>query len=387
MQIGIDVCSWSNRRGFGRFTRELTTEIIEQFGNDHEFVLVADRETIEQNTFPTNATLTPLSKTVRNNSATTGNAYRSPFDLIDLGRRVARLKLDVFLFPTASTYFPILSRVPVVLCLHDAMTEIDPESHFASKQARLFWTIKIWCALKQAKKIVSPSMAARKQIAAAWKVPFEQIEQIDEGPAEHFSPTSSPESNKICRERFSLPEKTPIVLYVGGISPHKNLGGLVKSMSQINCPWHCVIVGDEANDGYLNCHDSVRKTIRECSVEDCVTLTGYVSDEDLLLLYQTATILVLPSFNEGFGLPAIEAMATGLPIAVSNRGSLPEIVADAGLFFDPENHSEMSQVIESLLTNEKLRNEFATLGLKRAKTYSWQRGASQMMNILQNVAT
>ncbi len=303
-----------------------------------------------------------------------------------MGRCVAALRTDVFLFPTASTYYPVFSRVPIVVCLHDAMTEIRPDFHFKSIQSRTLWTLKIWLSIRQAAILVAPSDAARQQIAAVWKLPHESIQRIDEGPAAQFFPAPCQASKQRILQRFSLPPNHPIVLYVGGISPHKNLAGLMHALAQVPGKWHCVIVGDESNDGYIDCHQELRETIGTLALHDRVTFTGYISDDELCAFYNVAALLVLPSFDEGFGLPAVEAMACGLPVVASNRGSLPEVIGDAGLLVDPLDHGAMAAAVSRLLGDVSLRKRLSASGIERAKTYSWQRGAQQMMQILLRAA-
>src|SRR5690606_15831393 len=127
------------------------------------------------------------------------------------------------------------------------------------------------------------------------------------------------------RERCGIPRDRPIVLYVGGISPHKNLDRLLQAMGKLRqrqCDWQLVLVGDIERDGFLGCYDALRERVRQENLSDHVTFTGFVPNADLVRLYQSAALLVFPSLDEGFGLPAVEAMACGLPVACSRGGSL-----------------------------------------------------------------
>ena len=118
---------------------------------------------------------------------------------------------------------------------------------------------------------------------------------------------------------------------------------------------------------------------------DRVTFTGFVPDEDLVVLYNDATMLVLPSMSEGFGLPVVEAMACGLPVAASNRNSIPEVLGDAGLLFDPESHEQIAEAVGRLLGDEALRADLRARGLERAGLFSWKAAAHKMMGILEDV--
>ena len=116
-----------------------------------------------------------------------------------------------------------------------------------------------------------------------------------------------------------------------------------------------------------------------------LTFTGFASDEDLLMLYNMATLLVLPSLSEGFGLPVVEAMACGLPVAASERNSIPEILGDAGLLFDPTSSGDIGAAITRLLDEADLRERCRAAGLARAELFSWERGARQVVALLEDL--
>jgi len=183
-----------------------------------------------------------------------------------------------------------------------------------------------------------------------------------------------------------LPINVPLILYVGGISPHKNLERLLRATGRVRQPWHLVLAGDYSGDSFFSSYKEVLELSRNLDIVERVTFTGFVPDKDLVTLYNLATMLVLPSLNEGFGLPVIEAMACRLPVAASNRGSLPEVVGEAGLLFDPSNEGEITGAIERLLADESLRNELSSKARERTKLFSWENGACKMMSILEESA-
>lgn len=240
--------------------------------------------------------------------------------------------------------------------------------------------------MRRADRIVTVSQNARQQISTVFGRPQASIEVITEGPATCFQRSDTTKPGSEVLKRYDLPENVPLILYVGGISPHKNLAMLVRAARRVKQPWHLVLVGDYSSDSFFSSYKDVSELTRKLDLTDHLTFTGFVSDEDLAVLYNTATMLVLPSLSEGFGLPVIEAMACGLPVAVSNRGSLPEIVNAAGLLFDPSSEEEMSDAILQLLTNERLRNELRNKSQARAKLFSWENGARKMISILEEAA-
>ncbi|MDH3903927.1 MAG: glycosyltransferase family 4 protein, partial [Xanthomonadales bacterium] len=147
-----------------------------------------------------------------------------------------------------------------------------------------------------------------------------------------------------------------------------------------------VIIGDEKRDSYLICGQELRETVAQLGLSERVVFTGFVPDDDLVAIYNAATLLVLPSFDEGFGLPVIEAMACGTPVAVSQIGALEELVGNAGLVFDPENLDDLASTIERLLRSEDLQKSLRQRGLERVRHYSWRRAAEQTMSVLLEVA-
>jgi glycosyltransferase involved in cell wall biosynthesis len=146
------------------------------------------------------------------------------------------------------------------------------------------------------------------------------------------------------------------------------------------------LVGEVDGDSFHSAHKEVRSTIRDCGLEERVSFTGYVADQTLTSLYSAARMLVLPSLDEGFGLPAAEAMACGTPVAASNRGALPEVVGDAGLLFDPLDERAMATAVERLLTNHELHAGCARIGLERAKRHRWNTVSGKVFSELERIA-
>jgi glycosyltransferase involved in cell wall biosynthesis len=388
VRIGIDVTCWQNARGFGRFTRELVRQLVEDHGARHEFVLVADRFTAGAAPFPPGVRVVVAGTREPSQRATGG--WRNPVDLLRLGWQAARCGADVFWFPAVAAFYPVLGRVPVVVAFHDAMTEERPELFFPTWRARRFWQIKMWMAGRQASALVAPSASARQRVAAALDWPLDRITSIGEAPAAVFGPTTDAAAIRAVRSRYGLPLETPLVLYVGGLEPHKNVGTLVAAMPEVSpgdpAGWHLVLAGEHRLDDPLGDPRQIVRLCRELGLAARVTLTGFVPDEDLALLYNAASVLVQPSLDEGFGLPVVEAMACGLPVAVSARGSLPEVVGDAGLTFDPHDRPAIARAVARLLGDAALRRELGARGLARAASFTWTESARRMIAVLEAAA-
>jgi len=386
VRIGVDVSSWQDRRGFGRFTRELVSQLVDVAAT-HEFVLVADERTAADGALPARADVAVVPPGRHGRAQGDGPSWRSPAELARLGWRAARCGADVFWFPSVASYYPLPARVPVVVTVHDAMTEEWPALFFPDRRARASWRAKVWMARRQASVVVTPSPSARRAVARAWRWPEEDIAAIAEAPAARFRGAADPAAVASVLARHRLPSDVALILYVGGIDPHKNLDTLLRALPVLDTagapPWHLVLVGGSDGPVRERCLDELVRLRRSLSVDDRVTFTGFVPDDDLAALYHAATVLVLPSLGEGFGLPVMEAMASGLAVAVSARGALPDLVGDAGLTFEPLDPAAVAGALATLLGDDGLRRQLAGRGAERAASFTWAESARRMLAVLE----
>lgn len=172
----------------------------------------------------------------------------------------------------------------------------------------------------------------------------------------------------------------PYIIYVGNLKPHKNVGGLVAAFDKISdqIPHDLVIVGKR--EGFLVADPQVAEIVARGS--DRLIFTGLIPDEALRDRVAKADLLVLPSFYEGFGLTPLEAMASGCPVAVSNAASLPEVCADAAIYFDPTDKDDIASAMLCVLTDPKLSSELKALGVQRAAEFSWDKCADRIQAIM-----
>ena len=189
-------------------------------------------------------------------------------------------------------------------------------------------------------------------------------------------------------ERYSI--NYPFLLYAGRIRPHKNLPRLIEAFAVVRGELEqhpvykdlrLIIIGDE-----ISKHPEVRRSVIQSRVEDCVRFLGFVPFDTLRIFYSSASAFVFPSLYEGFGLPPLEAMATGTPVICSNVSSLPEVVGNAAMIVNPENVFDMARGIREVLTDEKLRQKLIAGGSERVKHFNWTQTAQQVLEIYQEVA-
>ena len=387
MKIAVDATCWNNRRGFGRFTRELVAAMAAARG-ERELVLVVDGQTAATADFPAGLEVCEVQVSQAPIEAASAQSSRSLIDLWRFRQAVVRLQPDVIFFPAVYSFFPVPSDTPALVTIHDVIAETHPDQIFASMRSRWLWNQKVRAALRSSKKIATVSQDARRRIAKAFGRNSDEIAVIGEGVNERFQRQDA-SKQAAAREQFGIGADEAILLYVGGISPHKNLAALVRSVRLLadrgTTDWRLLLVGDVDGDSFHSAHKEVRSVIRDCGLQERVAFTGYVDDQTLASLYSAAHMLLLPSLDEGFGLPAAEAMACGAPVAASNRGALPEVVGGAGLLFDPLDENAMAAAVERLLSDDELHAACSRIGVKRAKRHRWSTVAGKVFSELDRI--
>lgn len=383
MRIGIDISTWHNGRGFGRFTREVVRALVE-LPTSHEFVLFSDSpQPLDIN--PELATQV----TVRTRALVTESAvsddYRSVTDVLRFTRAAARQQLDVLFYPAVYSWFPAPPGVAVVLTLHDAIAEHFPDLVFPRWRNRLLWRMKMRLARMQATRILTVSNAAREEIHTHLGIAPELIDLTTEGPKDTFrAPVNEAARATIRKEvlrQFSLPGDARLLVYVGGFAPHKNLLGLLDSLERLKSDAQfenvrLLMVGDYSGHGFHSNYGELRTRIAASErLREAVIFTGFIDDETLASIYCASVAMVLPSFSEGFGLPAVEAMACGTPVLASNRGSLPEVVGSGGILFDPDNTGDMVNAMVTVLTSEQEQEKLRQRACTQAAGFTWRAAA------------
>jgi glycosyltransferase involved in cell wall biosynthesis len=268
---------------------------------------------------------------------------------------------------------PARPGVPSVLTLHDVIYARYPEAHTLLR--RLGMRVLVPLAVRRADRIITVSEAAARDIRDVLNVSPDRITVVHEGGRAPGRATPEPD----LRSRLGLADR-PIVLSVSARRPHKNLSRLLRAFAGL--PEGPLLV----LPGYPSPFD------RELSEEAAglglggrVRFLDWVSDEDLEGLYKAARCFVFPSLAEGFGLPVLEAMQRGVPVACSRASSLPEVAGEAARYFDPLDVDEIRQALAELLEDESLRDRLAQAGLERARLFSWERAALETAEVYEAV--
>ncbi|MDX1548323.1 MAG: glycosyltransferase family 1 protein [Rhodothermales bacterium] len=387
MKIGVDASCWANQRGFGRFTRELLRALV-ALDAENDYVFFADDETARHSRFPEGVAVAAGATSAAPTQAASASGRRSIRDVWALTREVLRHDLDLFFFPAVYSYFPVLNRTRVIVTLHDVIADHHPQATFPNKKLMYFWKAKQQLALRQADLVLTVSDYSKREICDYFGLPEHQVQVTTEAASDEFRRVDRNGTMTDVLRRTGLRPDERFLLYVGGISPHKNLGVLVDAFGRLLAEPACadvrlVLVGDYERDVFLSDYPRLQQQVEAAGLREHVRFAGYVPDADLVYLYNAAAMLVFPSLEEGFGLPAVEAMACGTPVVASDRGSLPEILGDAGHFFDPTEPEAVRQALRTVLADDALRAAMRQRGLARTRQFTWEAAARKTLRIFE----
>jgi glycosyltransferase involved in cell wall biosynthesis len=302
---------------------------------------------------------------------------------LQIPRLVHKLGLDVFNEP--ANVAPLTLSCPLVLTIK-TMHHI----HFANEigwSRALFRKSMVYTSAHKADCIIANSISNRDDIVRYLRVPSEKVVIIHEAVNKDQFRTDIPEEETSRRLRDKGVRK-PFILNVSALWAYKNQLNVVQAYAKLvrekGIPHDLVFVG--GSDDQPDYAAKVRASVRECGLEDRVHFVGYLPHSEIIHFYCSADAFVYPSLFETFGLTLLEAMACGVPIVCSNRGSLPEIVAGAGLLVNPESVCEIAAAIEGVLQDSSLRETLVQKGFRRLQDFSWEKTAEQTRDVYLRVA-
>jgi glycosyltransferase involved in cell wall biosynthesis len=387
LRVGVDATCWLNRRGFGRFTRNVLPRLIEgDPGN--EYVLYVDAETAREASLPTRATKRVVELSEPPTQAAAAGSTRRIRDLLRLARAVRADRPDSFLFPSVYTYFPVLGT-PTVLGVHDAIARELPGLTLATARDRLAWRAKEALAVRTATSVFTVSRAARAALAEQFGLDPEGVRVVPEAPDDVFRPRTQGEV-EAARAAVGLAPHEGFLVFAGGVSPHKNVETLLRALALLRAERRStprlVVVGDLERDAYLSSAASVRAVIAELGLEGAVLLPGYVPDEQLAGLYGGAAAVVIPSLAEGFGLPAVEGAACGAPMVLSDLPAHRETLNGGARFFPATDAGALASELRALLDDREGALELAARGLALASALSWDAAVEPLRELVVEAA-
>jgi len=282
------------------------------------------------------------------------------WEQIVLPFEAARYRLDVLFNPGFTA--PVLSACRQVTVFHDLQHKRHPENFRWFDLP--FWRLLLWAAAHRSRRLIAVSEATRADLLRFYRIPRERIAVIAHGVEPAFSDLdrSHTESYLLC---------------VSTLHPHKNLLRLIRAYGRKTRGFRLILAGlrgfhAEAIDGLIN----------EMGLQDSVKITGWVPRDEIYSLYARARAFVYPSTFEGFGMPVLEAMAAGIPLACSDIPPLREVADDAALFFDQLDEGAIAAGIERVMTDAALRERLAKAGRERARGFTWRKCAEQTLEVL-----
>ena len=279
------------------------------------------------------------------------------------------------LFHGTNYEIPLLSRCPTILSIHDLSQLLYPQTHLAQSVRRARYRLPLMA--RAATKIITATEYVKKEVVQHLKVDPAKIAVTPYAPRRMFGPLSHSETDET-RTRLGIEEN--FILFVGTIEPRKNLITLLRALSEIlrttELRPQLVIAGQE---GWLT--GETMNYVESERLGERVKFTGYITDEDLRALYACCTVCVYPSLYEGFGLPPLEAMASGAPVISSNVPSLSEAVGKAAQLVPPTDIQKLAQAIVEMIRNETKRSHFSRAGLYHASQFIWERTARLTLEI------
>ncbi len=368
VRIVIDARLWSES-GLGRYIRNLITN-LQQIDKTNEYIILLIQKDFENLNFEGN-----FSKKL------VDIRWYSFQEQLQLPKILNDLKPDLVHFPHFN--IPILYSGKYVVTIHDLIhqhfktREVTTRNPFYFRFKQIAYHQAFSKALKNSQKIITPTNFVKDQLISEWKVDSSKIEVTPEGVDDSIL-------KKINNKQLTMNKLTnkfgitrPYLFYVGNAQPHKNLSFLIESFLEIKDQFpdlQLVLSGpqhlfwDKLKQQIFSLHS--KNT-------DDIIFTRFVSEEEMVSLYKNSEAFILPSLEEGFGIPILEAMACKTAVLASDIGSLKEVGGEAALYFDPRNKEDLKQNLVKILKNQKLRDELVNKGIKRYQQFSWHKMAQQ----------
>ncbi|HET8653192.1 MAG TPA: glycosyltransferase family 1 protein [Gaiellaceae bacterium] len=275
---------------------------------------------------------------------------------------------------------PLRPGIPSVVTVPDVTWLRVPGS--VPKATRVLWRTLVIPAARRAQRVIAHSHAARREIAEDFGIPPERIDVVAHGPG--ADPVADPTPEQQLRDRLAL-GGGPIVLAVSALLAHKNLPPLVEAMANVRRDVPGAVLVIPANRTPLAAE--LRELAERLGLRDAMVLPGWVSAADLEGLYRAAACFAFPSLREGFGLPVLEAMRRGVPVACSNASAVPEVAGEAAVLFDPRRPDEIAAALLRLLSDRDLAEDLGARGQARARLFSWRRAADETLAAYERALT
>lgn len=367
MRVGLDARKLRDF-GIGTYIRNLLRQ-LDRLDRETEFVVLGDPVDLRAlGSFGPNFRL--VAETA--GSYSISEQFRIP---------IALRRHRVTLFHAPHYVVPPLVACPSVVTIHDCIHLMFPQylpNRFALAYARRSMSM----AARRATRVLTVSESSKRDLLRFLDVPPEKIDVIYNAYDERFAIEPSEEDVVRVRERYQLHDQ--FVLYAGNVKPHKNLERVIEAFKIVRergfDRLKLVLIGDD-----ISKYTGLRRAVHRYHLHTSVRFLGHLPQETLAVMYRLAGVFVFPSLYEGFGLPPLEAMASGTPVVTSNVSSLPEVAGDAAVLVDPYDPVAIADGIYRVLTDQALRCDLQRKGPIRARQFSWEQSIRRVHQIYQEV--
>ena len=363
MRIGIDARKLHDF-GIGTYIRNVLRQLA-RLDKNTEFVLLCRPDDA--------AALGALGPNFRTAPETAGNY--SIAEQVKIPLALKRENVDLFHAP--HYVLPPLVPCRSVVTIHDCIHLMFPQ-YLPNRLAFQYARTSIALAARRATRVLTVSESSKRDILRFVDADASKIDVIYNAYDERFGVEPREEDVVRVRERFQLNDE--FVLYAGNVKPHKNLERLIDAFHLVRRRGldhlKLVLIGDD-----ISKYSALRRAVHRHQLHNYVRFLGYVPEETLAVMYRLAGVFVFPSLYEGFGLPPLEAMASGTPVVTSNVSSLPEVAGDAAMLVDPYDPDAIADGIFRVLSDEQLRSTMRRKGAERARQFSWEQSVRRVRDI------
>jgi len=362
MNVGIDARKYFDF-GIGTYIRNLAS-YFDTLGQDRFTYFAAPEDAGE------------IRRTHRGETVVSRSAKYSAGELVSLSLQAHRARVSLYHAPHYT--LPYGLSMPSVVTIHDVIHLRFPE--YFSPIQRAYARFMITHACRAADAVIVDSEFSGRELLRHVTCPQGKIHVIHPGVSGRFMPGGGFGVTDVFTRKYRLGKK--FVLYVGGIKPHKNVPCLLRAFAGLGGEQdlQIVFIGERPEEDA-----GLRALCTQWGIADRVKSLGWLPEDDLITAYRAAAVVVLPSLYEGFGFPVLEAMACGTPVIGSNAASIPEVIGDAGVLFDPFSDRDLTEAIRSVLSDRSLRDTLREKGLRRAKLFTWNRCGEMTINLYRSV--
>ncbi|MCY6485585.1 glycosyltransferase family 1 protein [Clostridium aestuarii] len=373
MRIGIDAraAKWYRGTGIGTYSYQLINS-LNKIDHYNDYLLFMPKSSNYNINFNKNYTIRNIAQNVKSNF----------WDEVNIPNILKNNNIDLYHVPQNGVGLPKVKNCPFVITLHDIIPYKMPKT-VGERYLEIF-TKEMPRIISMCDGIITVSNFSKQDIINAFNFPPEKIFVTYLANEDIYKPLDKTFCKNFIKKHYGI--KDDYILYVGGFSPRKNIIGLIEAFSKLlskikDKNTKLIIVGKQGKS-----YSIYKKRTEDLHVQNSVIFPGFIPLEHMPIFYNSANIFIYPSFYEGFGLPPIEAMACGTPVIASKFTSIPEVLGNAGILINPNDISELSNSIYTVLSNEILRNQLIKKSLTQSTKFTWKKTAEKTLKAYKNIA-